>query len=103
MATLRVGMGDSYGLRFTVLASSDFDPSTVTGATFKIVPAKYIRARLLRPIDAVQETIEASGGVNTYLAASCSTAASVDASARDRQTVKHCVWREAFPAHEEAA
>ena len=36
MAKLRVGMGDSYGLRFTVLASPDFDPTLVTGATFKV-------------------------------------------------------------------
>lgn len=29
-------MGDSYGLRVTVLASPDFAPATVTGATFKV-------------------------------------------------------------------
>ncbi len=33
---LRVGMGDSYGIRATVLASADFDPSAPTGGTFKV-------------------------------------------------------------------
>lgn len=33
---LRVGMGDSYGVRATVHASADFDPSAPTGGTFKI-------------------------------------------------------------------
>lgn len=37
MATrLRVGMGDSYGLRPVVLRSDDFDPESVTGVTFMI-------------------------------------------------------------------
>ena len=33
---LRVGMGDSYGIRATVLASADFDPMAPTGGVFKI-------------------------------------------------------------------
>lgn len=33
---LRVGMGDSYGLRLTVLASADFAPATVTGAVIHV-------------------------------------------------------------------
>jgi hypothetical protein len=33
---LRVGMGDSYGLRITVLAGPDFLPEAVTGAAFKV-------------------------------------------------------------------
>ena len=36
---LRVGMGDSYGLRVTVLAGPDFLPASVTGGTFKITKA----------------------------------------------------------------
>ena len=33
---LRVGMGDSYGLRPVVLASEDFLPNAVTGVTFMV-------------------------------------------------------------------
>lgn len=33
---LRVGMGDSYGLRVEVRANADFDPTLVDGVTFKI-------------------------------------------------------------------
>lgn len=33
---LRVGMGDSYGLRPVVLASPDFNPLLVTGVTFRV-------------------------------------------------------------------
>lgn len=33
---LRIGMGDSYGLRATVLANDDFDPTAPTGGVFKI-------------------------------------------------------------------
>lgn len=29
-------MGDSYGLRFIVLRATDFDPTAVTGGTFKV-------------------------------------------------------------------
>ncbi len=34
--SLRIGMGNSYGLRLTVFAAPSFDPSTVTGATIKV-------------------------------------------------------------------
>lgn len=33
---LRVGMGDSYGLRAVVLANPDFDPLLPTGVTFEV-------------------------------------------------------------------
>jgi GTP-dependent phosphoenolpyruvate carboxykinase len=33
---LRVGMGDAYGIRITVLAAPDFDPAAVTAAVMKI-------------------------------------------------------------------
>lgn len=36
MTRLRMGMGDSYGLRITVLASDSFDPEAPSGATFHV-------------------------------------------------------------------
>ena len=43
MTRLRVGMGDSYGLRFTVFASDDFLPATVTGAVFHITKPNALK------------------------------------------------------------
>lgn len=36
MTALRIGMGDSYGLRLTVASSTDFNPSLPTAATIEI-------------------------------------------------------------------
>lgn len=36
MKRLRIGMGDSYGLRIPVLRAEGFDPSTVTAVVFMI-------------------------------------------------------------------
>lgn len=57
---LRVGMGDSYGLRPVVLANDDFDPTSVTGATFMVT----------KPTASGTANVEWTGSIGTQSAAS---------------------------------
>ncbi len=57
---LRVGMGDSYGLRFIVLASDDFLPTEVTGAVFHITKPTAVSG--------VTEDVEWTGSIGTQSA-----------------------------------
>ena len=58
---LRVGMGDSYGLRPIVLASADFDPTAVTGVTFMITKPNAL---------GTTTAVEWTGAIGTQSAAS---------------------------------
>lgn len=49
--SLRVGMGDSYGLRITVPASADLDPSAVTGVVFHVTKPSGERVKWTGTLD----------------------------------------------------
>ena len=59
---LRVGMGDSYGLRPVVLASDDFDPTAVTGVVFNITKPTAVAG--------VTTTVQWTGSLGTQSALS---------------------------------
>ena len=58
-ARLRVGMGDSYGLSFAVLAATDFAPADVTAATFKVT----------KPTATGESSVEWTGSLSAQSAA----------------------------------